>query len=249
MAIPNLSMLPYVLSATLVNDGHMVFGASFTTRNRFDPVFLGAKKTIKAVMDNHLPDDELATTNGDIGPYTLAVSLYDNDNPIFDVTFTEMESSRLMKAKTKVISLMDEYLAGDGGSKAVDGHATPDSSAKKPSVTSGGNLNKATNPGPSSGTHLPQKDAGIKGLLLLHCSECGDTFHSFLKEPKSEFVCKCGHHIDLTANMAKYEFTCPNCEKRTWGHTNLEDAEITVRCLCGSDIDLQWVSKVKAYRI
>lgn len=45
--------------------------------------------------------------------------------------------------------------------------------------------------------------------------------------------CKCGHPIDLTAPLARYRFTCPYCEKESWGQTNLEDPDITVRCKCG----------------
>ena len=59
---------------------------------------------------------------------------------------------------------------------------------------------------------------------------------------------KRGHHIDLTIPLARYHFTCPYCEKKTFGRTNLEDPNITIRCKCGGSIDLCWVPKAKEYR-
>lgn len=89
---------------------------------------------------------------------------------------------------------------------------------------------------------------GARGLLRLHCRECGNTFNTFLRDFQTELACKCGHHIDLTVPLARYHFTCPYCEKETWGKTNLEDPNITIRCKCGSNIDLWWVPKAKEYR-
>ena len=59
---------------------------------------------------------------------------------------------------------------------------------------------------------------------------------------------KRGHHIDLTIPLARYHFTCPYCEKKTFGRTNPEDPNITIRCKCGGSIDLCWVPKAKEYR-
>jgi len=47
--------------------------------------------------------------------------------------------------------------------------------------------------------------------------------------------------------VARYRFTCPYCEKESWGLTNLEDPNITIRCKCGGDVDLRWVPKAKEY--
>ena len=88
---------------------------------------------------------------------------------------------------------------------------------------------------------------GARGLLRLRCPECGSTFGTFLKERQRDIACKCGHRIDLTAPLARYRFTCPYCEKDTWGQTNLEDPEITLRCRCGMDVDVMWVPKAKEY--
>ena len=89
---------------------------------------------------------------------------------------------------------------------------------------------------------------GARGLLRLHCRECGSTFNTFLRDLQTDLACRCGHHIDLTVPLARYHFTCPCCEKETWGKTNLEDPNITIRCKCGSNIDLWWVPKAKEYR-
>lgn len=89
---------------------------------------------------------------------------------------------------------------------------------------------------------------GARGLLRLHCRECGNTFNTFLRDLQTELACRCGHHIDLTIPLARYHFTCPYCEKETFGGTNLEDPNITIRCKCGGSIDLCWVPKAKEYR-
>ena len=93
-----------------------------------------------------------------------------------------------------------------------------------------------------------KKSDGAKGLLRLRCPACGNVFGTFLRERQSGVAYKCGHSIDLTAPLARYRFTCPYCEKETWGLTNLEDPEITIRCKCGGDVDLRWVPAVKEYR-
>lgn len=93
-----------------------------------------------------------------------------------------------------------------------------------------------------------KKPDGVKGLVHLHCSKCDSNFGTFLKEPKSKFTCKCGHSIDLTVPLARYRFTCPYCEKESWGYTNLEDPAITVRCKCSRDVELWWNTKAKEYR-
>ena len=102
---------------------------------------------------------------------------------------------------------------------------------------------------PAGGGHISDKrPEGARGLLRLYCQECGNTFGTFLKERQSEITCRCGHHIDLTAPLARYRFTCPYCEKEAWGQTNLEDPEITIRCKCGGNVDLRWVPKAKEYQ-
>lgn len=89
---------------------------------------------------------------------------------------------------------------------------------------------------------------GHKGLLFLRCPECRSTFGAFLHEYQTEFLCRCGHQIDIDVPLARYRFTCPYCEKETWGQTNLEDPEITIRCKCGGYVDLRWAPKLREYQ-
>jgi len=92
------------------------------------------------------------------------------------------------------------------------------------------------------------KPEGAKGLLRLHCQECGSTFGTFLKEYRKDFTCKCGHKIDLNIPMARYTCTCPYCENIGWGRTNLEGPETEVECKCGEKITLRWDPDAKEYR-
>lgn len=89
---------------------------------------------------------------------------------------------------------------------------------------------------------------GAKGLVILHCKTCGNIFGAFLKESKQEFICKCGGRIDLTRPMARFRYTCPCCEKKTFGTTNVEEPSFEARCRCGNSVMLTWVSKDKEYR-
>ena len=101
---------------------------------------------------------------------------------------------------------------------------------------------------PASKNANLNKPEGVYGLVKLHCPKCHSTFGSFLKERRTEFTCKCGHHIDLTANIAPYRFVCPHCEKETWGTTNLENPSIVVTCKCGRDVELLLEKDAKEYR-
>lgn len=260
-----LNVFPYMLFAQLTSDDNAIFCASFAKYDLAELV--EAKNIIKNLMNDYLPDHKPVTLvryprhNVANAKYTLTVNLSHRGDPVFQSSFAEEVPSKLVKAKLKLFSLMDEYIIDNGNSvsnvcqpdeaKAADDHSIPGLPVGKQPSVFGYKPNKATGVGtaPASNSVPSPQKAEVKGLLLLHCPDCDSTFQTFLKAPKSEFVCKCGHYIDLTANMAKYEFVCPNCEKKTWGHTNLEDAEISVRCMCGSEIDLQWVSKIKTYRI
>lgn len=85
---------------------------------------------------------------------------------------------------------------------------------------------------------------GAKGLMLLRCPKCKDEFVQFLREPQTAHECrKCGAKIPLDA-LARFEYTCPDCKKVSYGRTNIEDAEITNQkfsCVCGRSIPkLTW---------
>lgn len=85
---------------------------------------------------------------------------------------------------------------------------------------------------------------GAKGLMFLRCPKCKDEFVQFLREPQVAHECrKCGAKIPLDA-LARFEYTCPDCKKTSYGRTNIEDAEITNQkfsCVCGRSIPkLTW---------
>lgn len=85
---------------------------------------------------------------------------------------------------------------------------------------------------------------GAKGLMFLRCPKCKEEFVQFLREPQTAHECrKCGAKIPLDA-LARFEYTCPDCKKVSYGRTNIEDAEITNQkfsCVCGRSIPkLTW---------
>ena len=104
-------------------------------------------------------------------------------------------------------------------------------------------------PAPAGGGQTSDKrPEGARGLLRLYCRECGNTFGTFLKERQSEITCRCGHHIDLTAPLALYRFTCPYCQHEGWGKTNSEDPEIEVQCKCREMVTVRWNRDAREYQ-
>ena len=94
----------------------------------------------------------------------------------------------------------------------------------------------------------PEPPEGARGLLHLHCPECGNTFGTFLREYQTEMMCKCGHPIDLTGQLGRYHATCPYCQHESWGKTNSEEPVVEVRCKCKEMIRLQWVPEAREYQ-
>lgn len=88
----------------------------------------------------------------------------------------------------------------------------------------------------------------MRGSVQLRCPACGSVFGKFLHDKTKSCVCRCGHSIDLTGPLARYSFTCPSCGKYSYGKTNLEDAEITVRCVCDENLTLRWNPETKEYQ-
>ncbi len=175
-------------------------------------------------------------------PQTYTFSLrIDQDNHTLVDTTVEVEATAkgIAKGKRTLQRLMNEYAPAIEPPQA----AAPEPENKAPIDPAG-----QPEPEPTPDPPPEKKPEGARGLLQLHCKECGRTFGTYLREPQTEVLCKCGHSIDLTGQLGKYRFTCPYCEKETWGRTNLEDPDITVRCKCGGDVDLHWVPKAKEYQ-
>ena len=89
---------------------------------------------------------------------------------------------------------------------------------------------------------------GTRGLLKLRCKSCGDNFGTFLKYPRTEYTCKCGNPIPLDW-LGKFEYDCPECGKHIFGQTNIEDASVVHKCVCGAEQNLDWNSKARAYTL
>ena len=136
------------------------------------------------------------------------------------------------KAEKAIQRLLNEYTpnAEMRTPELLEKDDTADSSTKKATQTA------------------PEHPKGSRGLLQIRCPDCNNVFGTFLREYQTEVTCKCGQRIDLTAPTARFAYTCPYCEQTRWGRTNLEDPEITVRCKCGGDIDLQWNPKTREYQ-
>ncbi len=189
--------------------------------------------------------------------YTFQLRIRRSDRTILDTSITaEACADEVAKAKKNIQQLLNEYVPT---LKPLDKAPTQVQETAPPSPTEPDaqtdetpvdQQEQQTEPSaPQSAAPIPDKKPDrVKGLVRLRCSECGSTFGTFLREYQSEIVCKCGHSIDLTAPLAKYRFTCPYCEKKTWGHTNLEDPDITIKCKCGGDVNLWWNPKTKEYQ-
>ena len=92
------------------------------------------------------------------------------------------------------------------------------------------------------------EEAGYRGFLLVKCEGCGDTFAFNAKKEIRQFTCReCGRTTPLPS-MAKVLFECPGCGRHWTYQTNLEDAEVTNKCLdCGTAMVARWDKKLKKY--
>ncbi len=189
--------------------------------------------------------------------YTFTLKICDSVGPLIDMTIgAAQDQDSLAKAKGTIHKALEEFTPSRVVVKAPAQNAEMPIT---PSMIMERRVEDGTTPAPDT-TAEPVKDApvqdpapekspaGVKGLLRLRCPDCGNIFGTFLREPKTEIDCKYGHRIDLTGTLVRYRFTCPYCEKDTWGLTNLEDPEITIRCKCGGDVELKWNAKAKEYQ-
>lgn len=189
--------------------------------------------------------------------YTFTLKICDSVGPLIDMTIgAAQDKDSLAKAKETVNKALEEFTPMPSGVKAPVQSAemtiTPgmmmELRAKSGTTPAQDTTAEPVEDTPAQDPAPAKPPAGVKGLLRLRCPNCGNIFGTFLREPKTEIDCKCGHSIDLTGPLVRYRFTCPYCEKDSWGYTNLEDPAIIIRCKCGGDVELQWNTKAKEYQ-
>ena len=167
---------------------------------------------------------------------TFRLQIEREDRTVLDSAITvKATDGEISRAKKTIQELLSEYAPA-----AERPEPTPPNQEESRSEESG----------PETKLPPPVADRphGAKGLMKLHCPDCGNRFGVFLKDYQEAINCKCGHLFDLTAPLARFYFTCPYCEKEAWGKTNAEDAGVTIRCVCGGDIDLEWDPEHREYR-
>lgn len=189
--------------------------------------------------------------------YTFRLQIERSDRPILDTEIIAKGTpEEIAKAKKNVQRLLADYTPTFKAPEPVptpapeaDAPALPEPEAQAPAAEQQQQDKPAEATAPQrTAPVVTRKPVGARGLLRLHCPECGNTFGTYLREYQEGMDCKCGHHIDLTGQLGRYRFTCPYCEKETWGLTNLEDPEITIQCKCGGDVELRWNPKAKEYQ-
>lgn len=155
----------------------------------------------------------------------------------------------VQKAKRTVQKLLNDFTPGGG--KPARAPVVPDLAGTAAQEREGRETaEELPSPEPAPEPLQERRDGqgGVRGTVQLLCGGCGSTIGTFLKNRQAEFRCKCGDSIDLTRPLARFEYTCPYCEAKIWGLTNMEKPDITIKCRCGSPVDLQWVPKIREYR-
>ena len=95
-------------------------------------------------------------------------------------------------------------------------------------------ISTATEPRPSFAPPSKPGARGAKGLMLLTCPGCHHTFKHFARENTDKVKCFCGTEVPVD-NVARFEFTCKQCGKLSYGWTNIESAVIeagALHCVC-----------------
>ena len=176
--------------------------------------------------------------------YTFSLCIERSDRVLVDTTVeVKATAEEIAKAKKTIQRLMNEYAP-----VAKAPTPAPEPAELDPENQAPIDPTDLPEPEPAAAPPPEKKPEGARGLLHLHCKECGRAFTTFLREYQTGMDCKCGHQIDLTVPLAAFAYTCPYCEQTRWGKTNLEDPEITVRCKCGGDVNLRWVPKSREYQ-
>lgn len=95
-------------------------------------------------------------------------------------------------------------------------------------------ISTVTEPRPSFAPLSKPGARGAKGLMLLTCPSCHHTFKHFARENTDKVKCFCGTEVPVD-NVARFEFTCKQCGKLSFGWTNIEAATIeagALHCAC-----------------
>lgn len=95
-------------------------------------------------------------------------------------------------------------------------------------------ISTVTEPRPSFAPPSKPGARGAKGLMLLTCPGCKHTFKHFARENTDKVKCFCGTEVPVD-NVARFEFTCKQCGKLSYGWTNIEAATIeagALHCIC-----------------
>lgn len=95
-------------------------------------------------------------------------------------------------------------------------------------------ISTVTEPRPSFTPSSKPGACGAKGLMLLTCPGCHHTFKHFSRENTDKVKCFCGTEVPVD-NVARFEFTCKQCGKLSYGWTNIEAAVIeagALHCVC-----------------
>lgn len=95
-------------------------------------------------------------------------------------------------------------------------------------------ISTVTEPRPSFAPLSKPGARGAKGLMLLTCPSCHHTFKHFARENTDKVKCFCGTEVPVD-NVARFEFTCKQCGKLSFGWTNIEAATIeagALHCVC-----------------
>ncbi len=173
--------------------------------------------------------------------HTFSLCIERSDRVLVDTTVeVKATAEEIAKAKKTIQRLMNEYAPVAKAPAPADDPVEPEMESQAP--TGSPEQKGATDPPPE------KKPEGARGLLRLHCPECGNTFGTFLREYQTEIECKCGHHIDLTGQLGRYHATCPYCQHESWGKTNSEDPEIEVQCKCREMVTVRWNPDAREYQ-
>lgn len=188
--------------------------------------------------------------------YTFGAYIKRGDNTVLDIAVEAINTPEsIRKAISTVRRAMTSHapdvtpivIAAD---KIQSAHTVAQAAAAPEPATTPTSAASSQEQKPQSPTILkPDKPLeGVRGPLHLHCEGCGKTLATFLKVKQQAITCRCGHTADLTKPLARFHYTCRYCESERWGLTNVEDADISVKCKCGGMVDMQWEPKAKEYR-